>query len=98
VLLEHSHKVPGSIWSRNGVEEHGALPVRDFYMVGTKMIPRIQVGDNISGSRVVTTVPVCCDYDLEISVGHVQTISIGVGQTFLQLVLLLAYHVYHCSI
>jgi hypothetical protein len=34
---------------------------------------------------------------LEVFVGHVQTISIGVGHTFLQSVLPLAYHVYHCS-
>ena len=32
---------------------------------------------------------------LEVSVGHVQTISTGVGQAFLQLVLPLIYHVYH---
>jgi hypothetical protein len=31
---------------------------------------------------------------LEVSIGHVQTISTGVGQTFLQLVLSLAYHTY----
>ena len=32
---------------------------------------------------------------LEVSVGHVQTISTGVGQASLQLVLPLIYHVYH---
>ena len=32
---------------------------------------------------------------LAVSVGHVQTISASVGQAFLQLVLSLAYHVYH---
>jgi hypothetical protein len=31
------------------------------------------------------------------SVGHVQTILAGVGQAFLQLVLTLAYHIYHHS-
>jgi hypothetical protein len=35
---------------------------------------------------------------LEVSVGHVQTISIDVGQAFLQFMLPLAYHVYHRSI
>jgi hypothetical protein len=34
---------------------------------------------------------------LEVSIGHVQTISIDVGQVFLQLVLLVIYHVYHHS-
>ena len=34
---------------------------------------------------------------LEVSVGHVQTISTGVGQAFLQLMLPLIYHVYHRS-
>ena len=34
---------------------------------------------------------------LEVSVGHIQTISTSVGQAFLQLVLPLIYHVYHCS-
>ena len=34
---------------------------------------------------------------LEVSVGHVQIISTGVGQAFLQLVLPLIYHVYHRS-
>jgi hypothetical protein len=33
----------------------------------------------------------------EVSVAHVQTISTGVGQAFLQLVLPLAFHVYHRS-
>jgi hypothetical protein len=32
---------------------------------------------------------------LEVSIGHVQTISTDVGQSFLQLVLPLVYHVYH---
>jgi hypothetical protein len=60
----HSHKVFGSIGSRNGVEERGTLPVRNFYMVETKMTPHIRVGDDVSGSRVATTVPVSCDYVL----------------------------------
>jgi hypothetical protein len=34
---------------------------------------------------------------LEVSVEHVQTISTDVGQAFLQLVLLIGYHVYHHS-
>ena len=34
---------------------------------------------------------------LEVSVRHVQTISTGVGQAFIQLVLPLIYHVYHRS-
>jgi hypothetical protein len=34
---------------------------------------------------------------LEVSVGHVQTISIGFGRAFLQLLLHLAYHIYHRS-
>jgi hypothetical protein len=34
---------------------------------------------------------------LEVLVGHVQIILTDVGQTFLQLVLSLAYHVYHYS-
>jgi hypothetical protein len=39
------------------------LPVRDFYMVKTKMTPRIQVGDDVLGSRVAITVPISCDYN-----------------------------------
>jgi hypothetical protein len=61
----HSHKVPASIGLRNEVEERGMLLARGFYMVGTKMTLRIQVeevGDDFSGSRVATTVPVSCDY------------------------------------
>jgi hypothetical protein len=38
------------------------LPVRVFYMVVTEMTPRFWVGDDVSGSRVATTVPVSCDY------------------------------------
>jgi hypothetical protein len=34
---------------------------------------------------------------IDVSVGHAQTISIGVGQAFLELVPPLAYHVYHLS-
>ena len=34
---------------------------------------------------------------LEVSIGHVQTISTGVGRAFFQLVLPLTYHVYHRS-
>jgi hypothetical protein len=34
---------------------------------------------------------------MEVFVGHVQTISTNVGQTFLQLVLPLTYHVYHLT-
>lgn len=41
------------------------LPVRGFYMVKTKMTPRIRVGDDVLGSRVATTVPISCDYNLE---------------------------------
>jgi hypothetical protein len=38
------------------------LLVRDFYMVITKMIPCIRIGDDVLGSRVATTVPVYYDY------------------------------------
>jgi hypothetical protein len=41
------------------------LPVRDFYMVKTKMTPRIRVGDDVLGSRVATAVPVSCYYNRE---------------------------------
>jgi hypothetical protein len=34
---------------------------------------------------------------LEVSVGHVQTISTDIGQVFVQLMLRLAYHLYHRS-
>jgi hypothetical protein len=34
------------------------LLVRDFYTVGTKLVLRIRVGDDVSESRVATTVPV----------------------------------------
>jgi hypothetical protein len=38
------------------------VPVIDFYMVITKMTPHFRVGDDISRSRVATTVFVSCDY------------------------------------
>jgi hypothetical protein len=41
------------------------LSMRDFYMVGTKMTPRIRVGDDVSRSRVDTTVLVSCGYALD---------------------------------
>jgi hypothetical protein len=62
VSPSHSHKVPGSIGSRNEIEERGTLLMRGFYTVGTKMTLRTQVGDDVSGSRDATTIPVCCDY------------------------------------
>jgi hypothetical protein len=39
----------------------------------------------------------CALVPLEVSIGHVQTITTDVGQAFLQLVLHLAYHVHHLS-
>jgi hypothetical protein len=42
--MSHSHKVLGTIGSRDGVEEHGTLNVRGFYMVVMKMT-------HVSGSR-----------------------------------------------
>ena len=33
------------------------LHMRVFYIVGTKMMLRTWVGDDVSGSRVATTVP-----------------------------------------
>ena len=42
--MSHSHKVLGSIGSRDRVEEHGTVTVRGFYMVVMKMT-------HVSGSR-----------------------------------------------
>jgi hypothetical protein len=64
----HSHKVPRSIGSRNEVEECGTLPMRDFYMVETKMTLRTRIGDDVFGSRVATTVPISCDYEPYLSI------------------------------
>jgi hypothetical protein len=58
----HSHKVPGSMGSRNGIEERDTLFVRGFYKLGTKMTPRFRDGDGIPGSRIAATDPVSCDY------------------------------------
>jgi hypothetical protein len=63
----HSHKVSGSIGSRNGFKERGTLLMRGFYTVGTKMTLRTWVGDDVSGSRVATTIPVSCDYGFGLS-------------------------------
>jgi hypothetical protein len=38
------------------------LPVRDFYMGETKMSVCTRVGDDVSGSRVATSVPISCDW------------------------------------
>jgi hypothetical protein len=55
---DHSHKVPRSMGTRDGVEERGR-----FCIVGTKMSPRSRVGDDVSGSRDSATDPVSGDYD-----------------------------------
>ena len=60
------------------------------------LVPRVQAGHVFLGHSPSLEFHYAL-VSLEVSVGHVQTISTGVGQAFLQLVLPLIYHVYHHS-
>ncbi|CAN6238400.1 unnamed protein product [Urochloa humidicola] len=62
--LAHSHQVPGTKGSRDGIEERGTPFLVDFYRAGTLAFPRSRSRNGVPGTRNAASSRVPGDYGL----------------------------------
>ncbi|CAO2146650.1 unnamed protein product [Urochloa humidicola] len=63
--LKHSHQVPGTKGSRDGIEERGTPFLVDFYRAGTLAFPRSRSRNGVPGTRNAASSRVPGDYELK---------------------------------
>ncbi|CAN6380682.1 unnamed protein product [Urochloa humidicola] len=62
--VAHSHQVPGTKGSRDGIEERGTPFLVDFYRAGTLAFPRSRSRNGVPGTRNAASSRVPGDYDV----------------------------------
>ncbi|CAO2171411.1 unnamed protein product [Urochloa humidicola] len=62
MLSDHSHQVPGTKGSRDGIEERGTPFLVDFYRAGTLAFPRSRSRNGVPGTRNAASSRVPGDY------------------------------------